>query len=49
MIAEALRRAYPTKARTLASEETNLPQTKFPEKYASMPEQILSEDFLPEG
>ena len=35
--------------RTKAEAETGLPETAFPEKCPLTPEQILSEDFLPEG
>ena len=48
MIAEALSRAY-KRARTVAAEETGLPETTFPADCPFTPEQILAEDFLPEG
>jgi hypothetical protein len=48
VIAEAPGRAY-KKARTVAAEETGLPETTFPADCPFSAEQILSADFLPEG
>jgi len=48
VVAEALGRAY-RRARTAATEETNLPEATFPADCPFTPEQILTEDFLPEG
>jgi Domain of unknown function DUF29 len=48
VIAEALSRAY-KKARVIASEETSLPEATFPADCPFTPDQILAEDFLPEG
>jgi len=48
VIAEALSRVY-KRARTVATEETGLPETTFPADCPFTPEQILAEDFLPEG
>jgi uncharacterized protein DUF29 len=47
VIAEALNRAY-KRARTVAAEETSLPETAFPVECPFTPDQILAEDFLPE-
>ena len=48
VIGEALSRAY-KRARTVAAEETGLPETTFPAECPFTPEQILAEEFLPEG
>ncbi len=48
VIAEALTRAY-KRARTVAAEETGLPETTFPADCPFTPEQIMAEEFLPEG
>jgi uncharacterized protein DUF29 len=48
VIAEAQGRAH-KRARTIATEETGLPETTFPVDCPFTPEQILAEDFLPEG
>ena len=47
VIAEALTRAY-KRARTVAAEETGLPETTFPADCPFTPEQILGSDILPE-
>jgi hypothetical protein len=47
-VTEMLARAY-IRARQDAIDETGLPATAFPAECPFTPEQILSEDFLPEG
>ena len=47
-IPDAVAYAYP-RAVKLAGRETNLPDSAFPETCPFTPEQVLSEEFLPEG
>ena len=48
IVAESLSRSY-ARARTIASEETQLPEATFPADCPFTPAQILSADFLPES
>jgi hypothetical protein len=48
LLAQMVPEAYP-EARDKASDETGLTETAFPAECPFSPEQILSEDFLPEG
>jgi hypothetical protein len=45
----SIRRGLYTRARQVAASETGLPETAFPAECPFTLEQILSEDFLPEG
>jgi hypothetical protein len=48
VVTERLRQAY-RRARTDAADDTGLPEATFPAECPFTPDQILSEDFLPEG
>jgi hypothetical protein len=45
----SIRRGLYTRARQVAASETSLPETAFPAECPFTLEQVLSEDFLPEG